>query len=83
MWKSIGAWIKAQGGFSHVVASVWVAAVGAYAAVPPFHQFIIDVWAKTPPGLREGGLAVAGLLAWYTSTQKESTADAAVKEKNA
>lgn len=79
MWKKIGDWITAQGGLSHIVASTWIAAIGAYAAVPPFHQFVIDVWAKTPPGLRETGLAIAGLLAWYTSTQKESAVDKPIK----
>ena len=77
MWRSISNWFAAQGGFSHVVASVWLAAVGAYAAVPPFHQFIIDVWAKTPPDAREAGLAVIGLLAWYQNTHKVT-----VTEKN-
>ena len=71
MWKAISSWFARQGGFAHVVAGVWSSAILAYAAVPPFHQFIIDVWAKTPPGLREGGLAAAGLIAWYTSTHKD------------
>lgn len=71
MWKAISSWFVKQGGFAHVVAGIWAAAIAAYAAVPPFHQFIIDVWAKTPPGIREAGLAIAGLAAWYTSTHKE------------
>jgi hypothetical protein len=73
MWKTISSWFEKQGGFSHVIASLWLALVGGYAAVPPFHQFIIDIWAKTPPTLREAGLAVVGLIAWYTNThtQKE------------
>jgi hypothetical protein len=77
MWQSIVDWFKAQGGFSHVVASVWLSAVGAYAVVPPFHTFVIDVWAKTPPFAREGGLALLGLIAWYQNTHKVT-----VTEKN-
>lgn len=71
MWKSITAWFAKQGGFAHVVAGLWSGAILAYAAVPPFHQFVIDVWAKTPPFAREGGLAITGLVAWYSSTHKE------------
>lgn len=70
MLEKIKAWFVAQGGLSHVVAGAWASAIAAYAAVPPFHQLVIDIWAKTPPGLREGGLTVAGLFAWYTSTRK-------------
>lgn len=75
MWKAITAWFQAQGGFTHVVAAAWGIAIGGYTFVPAFHQLIIDIWAKTPPGLRESGLALAGLLAWYTSTQKEKKVD--------
>ena len=67
----IQAWFEKQGGYAHVVAITYSGAILAYAQVPPFHQFVIDVWAKTPPGLREFGLAAAGLVAWYTSTHKE------------
>jgi hypothetical protein len=77
MWKSIKAWLAAQGGFSHVVAGIWTGAIVAYAAVPPFHQFVIDVWAKTPPFARETGLAIIGLVAWYQNTHK-----VVVQEKN-
>lgn len=70
MWQDIKAWFSAQGGFAHVVAAVWSGAILAYAAVPPFHQLVIDIWAKTPPGAREVGLAVVGLAAWYSSTRK-------------
>jgi hypothetical protein len=70
MWKAISSWFAKQGGFSHVVAGVWSSAFIAYAAVPPFHQFVIDVWAKTPSGLHEAIPAVAGLVGWYTSTHK-------------
>ena len=67
MWSDIKAWFKAQGGFSHVVAATYASAIAAYGLVPAFHQLVIDVWAKTPPGVREVGLA-----AWYTSTHKEN-----------
>lgn len=71
MWKAISSWFDSRGGFSHVVAGGWSSAILAYATVPPFHQFVIDVWAKTPPGVREGGLAAVGLIAWYSSTHKK------------
>lgn len=70
MWKAISTWYAKQGGAAHIVAGVWLFCNGAYLSVPPFHQFVIDVWAKTPPDLRTAGLAAAGLYAWYTSTHK-------------
>ena len=72
MWTDIKAWFAKQGGFAHVVAAVWTAGFAAYAAVPPFHQFVIDVWAKTPSGLHEAIPALVGLVAWYSSTHKEN-----------
>ncbi|HUD11744.1 MAG TPA: hypothetical protein VMS08_05005 [Candidatus Saccharimonadia bacterium] len=77
MWDSIKSWFANQGGFSHVVAGIWSSAFIAYAVVPPFHQFVIDVWAKTPPFAREGGVALIGLVAWYQNTHKVT-----VQEKN-
>ena len=71
MWKAISAWFESKGGFAHVAAGVWSSAILAYATVPPFHQFVIDVWAKTPPGVREAGLAVVGLVAWCTNNKNE------------
>jgi hypothetical protein len=73
MWKSITAWFASKGGFSHVVAGTWLVAVAAYGSVPAFHTLVIDMWAKTPPVFREIGLAIAGLLAWYTTTAKALT----------
>jgi hypothetical protein len=70
MWKSVTTWFAKQGGFSHVVAGLWSGAILAYATVSPFHQFVIDVWAKTPPVAREAGLAIIGLVAWYQNTHK-------------
>lgn len=64
-------WFNSQGGYAHVVAVVFSSAILAYSQVPPFHQFVIDVWAKTPPGVREFGLAAIGLYSWYSSTHKE------------
>jgi hypothetical protein len=72
MWEAISGWFEKQGGFAHVVAGVWIAGFAAYAAVPPFHQFVIDVWAKTPKIINEAGPALLGLIAWYTSTHKEN-----------
>jgi hypothetical protein len=72
MWEDIKAWFKAQGGFAHVVAGVWIFAFAAYPLVPAYHQFVIDVWAKTPAGLKEAIPAVIGLVGFYTSTHKEA-----------
>lgn len=71
-WEKIKAWFAARGGFVHVVAAGWSLGLLAYRESVPFHQFIIDVWAKTPPLAREAGLAAIGLLALYTSPKKES-----------
>lgn len=67
----VGCWLKSKGGFAHIVAVAWGGAILAYSSVPPFHRLIIDIWAKTPPDFREGGLAAIGLIAWYTSTQRK------------
>jgi hypothetical protein len=71
MGNAIVQWFKSKGGFAHVVAGAFSTGVAAYAFVPPFHAFVIDVWAKTPPLMREAGFAAVGLYAWYTKTQKE------------
>lgn len=74
MWGKIKAWFETRGGFYHVVAGAWLLSVAGYTSVPAFHTLIIDIWAKTPPIAREIGLAIAGLLAWYTSAQKALSA---------
>lgn len=71
-WEKLKAWFAARGGFVHVVAAGYGLAVLAYAQSPPFHQFVIDVWAKTPASLREAGAAAIGILALYTSPKKEN-----------
>lgn len=70
MWADFKAWLAKQGGFSHVVGSLFIAAPIAYAAVPAFHQLVIDVWAITPPLAREAGFSIVGLYAWYQNTHK-------------
>lgn len=70
MWEDVKAWLKAKGGIAHIVAVAFTSAIVAYAAVPPFHTLVLDVWAKTPPMAREAGLAFAGLYAWYKQNQK-------------
>jgi len=74
MLNKVRAWFEAQGGLAHVVAATWLAAIGAYMSVPPFHALVIDMWAKTPPDVRSAGLAAAGLLSWYSSTRKAQAA---------
>jgi hypothetical protein len=64
------AWAKSQGGWAHAIAGVWAGGVLAYSAVPTFHQLVIDVWAHTPPSVRELGLAVSGVVALYLKTKK-------------
>lgn len=70
MWEDFKVWLKSKGGLAHVVAVTFTSAIVAYAAVPPFHQFVIDVWAKTPPLAREASLAFAGLYAWYKNNHR-------------
>ncbi len=66
----ISAWFRRQGGFTHVVAGLYASGVAAYAAVPPFHRFIITIWAITPPFVRELALTATGLVAWYVGRNK-------------
>jgi hypothetical protein len=63
-------WAASKGGWSHVIAIGFALAIAAYANVPAVHTLIIDIWAKTPPFLREIGLAAIGLYAWYKQNNK-------------
>lgn len=65
LWLKIKAWFDSKGGAAHVGAAVIAGAVTCYAAVPAFHQLVINIWAKTPPALREIGAAIGGIYTWY------------------
>lgn len=72
IWKFITAWFESHGGFSHVVATVYIAVVAAYAAVPAFSQLINSAYSHTPSWLHQIAAAVVGLVAWYSNTKKVS-----------
>lgn len=70
MISTIKAWLAAKGGFSHVAATVFAALIAAYAAVPAFHQLVVNLFKVTPSWLHEILLAAFGLYTWYKNTTK-------------
>lgn len=62
---NIQAWFLSKGGFTHVVAALFLAALAAFKAVPEFHQLVMNVYQALPAWLEDlAGTAVA-LYAWY------------------
>ena len=57
---------------AHVIAAIFMAAVGAYAKVPAFHDFVLHVYAVLPSWMREAALAVIGLVIWYKTNLSDN-----------
>jgi hypothetical protein len=70
MFTTIKNWIAAKGGWAHVIALAYVAAVGAYAGVPPFAALLNSIYSSTPSWAHQLTLALLGLAAWYKNTSK-------------
>lgn len=65
MWTGIAAWFKAKGGFAHVMAGLFLAAMAAYAEVPQFHALVLQIHAALPGWLQEDLEIGLALYAWY------------------
>jgi hypothetical protein len=61
----ITAWLASKGGFSHVVAAAYLAAVTLYASVPAFANLLNTIYGLVPAWGHELLLAVLGVAAWY------------------
>ena len=72
MFSAIQNWFKSKGGFSHVVAALFVGAVAAYAAVPAFSSLVNSIYSAMPSWLHEVSAAVIALALWYKNTQSGS-----------
>ena len=83
MWNAIVVWCKSKGGWAHVVAVVFVTAVGAYAGVPAFKQLVDGVYGTTPSWAHQVILAALGLYAWYKRTSSPAGALQHVSEDQA
>ena len=62
---NIKAWFASKGGFTHVMAGLFAAAVLAFGAVPAFHTLCMNVYNALPGWLEDVIMAAVGLYAWY------------------
>jgi hypothetical protein len=69
---NIQAWFASRGGFSHVVAGLFLLAVGAFARVPAFHDLCMHVYRTLPAWAEECVVAVAGIYAWYHASHSDA-----------
>jgi hypothetical protein len=76
LWNKFESWIASKGGFAHLVAAIYLGAIGAYAAVPAFEQLVDNVYGVMPHWLKLVALAVVGCIAWYRNNQASLDAPA-------
>ncbi len=76
---NIQAWFASKGGFTHVVAGLALAAIGAYAAVPAFHALVQSVYAALPGWAEQVVLAAVGVYVWYHDSSSPAGTVAASK----
>lgn len=69
LWNQISAWFASKGGFAHVVAAIFAAAMVAYASVPAFQSLVLQIHAALPGWMQELLTTALALYAWYR-TQK-------------
>ncbi len=67
--NTIKAWFQSKGGFAHVVAVAFAAAMLAYAAVPQFHDLVHTINAAFPAGLEQLVGTIIALAVWYKNNQ--------------
>ena len=73
LWLKIVGWFKAQGGFAHGIAAIYLALVGLYAAVPAFQQLVSTVYTATPSWAHQLFAAAIGIAAFYARTAKKGS----------
>ena len=71
LWNKITTWFASKGGFAHVAAGLFAAAVLAYAQVPAFSKLVTDIYNLAPSWAHELALAFIGLYLWYKNTQSK------------
>lgn len=74
IWQKIVDWFQSKGGFAHVVAGLFAAAIAAYAVVPDFKNLVFHVYSLTPSWFHEVALAAIGLWTWYKNTSAKEGA---------
>lgn len=89
MWKDIVtnvvAWVKAKGGWAHLIAGIWAFLVAAYEMDAQFHAYVIHVQ-QSLPGSVESLVTIALSLwafykTWGKSTQAQLEQDQKEKEQ--
>ena len=83
LFAKVQAWLNSKGGFSHVVAVLFVGAMTAYAAVPAFQKLVQDIYAALPAQAEEVALAIVGLYAWYHHASSPAGTLARARQINA
>ena len=76
---NIQAWFLSKGGFTHVMAGLVLAAVGAFGAVPAFHTLCMNLYRLLPGWAEQAILAALGIYAWYRVSRSPAGTVAAAK----
>jgi len=79
---NIQAWFASRGGFSHVMAGLFLMAVGAFGAVPAFHTLCMNVYQMLPAWVEEILVSAAGIYAWYHASHSAAGTLAVAREIN-
>jgi hypothetical protein len=66
----IVAWFKNQKISTHTIAAVITSAIGAYYAVPQFHDLVNSVYSKLPSGVAAVVTTAVALYLHYRQSQK-------------
>ena len=76
---NIQAWFLSKGGFTHVMAGLFLAAIGAFGAVPAFHTLCMNLYRLLPGWAEQVILAALGIYAWYRVSRSPAGTVAASK----
>jgi ABC-type Co2+ transport system permease subunit len=77
--ENIQAWFLSKGGFTHICAGLFLAAVGAFGAVPAFHTLCMNLYHVLPAWAEQVILAAIGIYAWYRVSRSPAGTVAAAK----
>jgi len=65
LWSKFQAWLASKGGAAHVVAGLFLVAVGAYKGVPQFHALVLAGYQAVPSWGQTLIVTAAALYTWY------------------
>ena len=71
MWASIVAWYKTHSITTHSLVAAFSTLVMLYAAVPEFHQLVVNIYAGTPPWFHQAAAAAFGIWALYQGSSSK------------